>query len=160
MLEEADLGCDQLGAEQVITPVQRSGKLSNTPKRTNKHKEKSSLKQNIKTCPLRASNVLCFEVSCYVQLKARGRSIISHEFRRQAKIFPERVLAQKVTSFAPIGTLSESELEPNAFSALRRLASHSVLCIFRSPKLMVVRPPCVAVLLQQHHSFPHLGVYK
>ncbi len=51
MLEGAGLRCDQLGAEQVITPVQRSGRLSNTPKRTNKHKEKSSLKQKIKTCP-------------------------------------------------------------------------------------------------------------
>ncbi len=82
------------------------------------------------------------------------------DFRRHAKIFSERVLAQEVAYLAPIGTLSKSELEPNGCSALRRFASHSVLCIFRSPKVMVVRPPCVAVLLQQHHSFPQLGVYK
>lgn len=106
----------------------------------------------------------CCEVSCYVQLKGERRvydfAQFQKEFRKHAKIFSaQEVLAQEVAYLAPIGTLSESELEPNGFSALRRFASRSVLCIFTSPKLMVV-PPCVAVLLQQHRSFPQTGVYK
>ena len=114
--------------------------------------------------PMSYVDAKCCEVSCYVQLKGERRvydfAQFQKEFRKHAKIFSaQEVLAQEVAYLAPIGTLSESELEPNGFSALRRFASRSVLCIFTSPKLMVV-PPCVAVLLQQHRSFPQTGVYK
>lgn len=91
MLEGGGLSCDQLGAEQVITPVQRSGRLSNTPKRTNKHKEKSSLKQNIETCPaglqclMRRCKMFRSFMLCAAQRREAGGSMILRSFKKSSE---------------------------------------------------------------------------